>query len=212
MVACSIEHRTSSCGVASYCSTRCTALAFSPWRPRSNSSRAPGQLPYPASGHHGCRDDCLVSAARGVMALLRLDGDCRFGDWRICLVQARSQRGKKSTRTQVLGSESGPSLQDLRALGVQRHCYPGHAAPSRADGSVSVRSRCYAISGEKVPDCAHARSTLEIHDHRLLGGSLRKKNHWLHYWTWTSCGGRSSPGSGNDSCGSFLFPARIVAE
>ncbi len=180
-----VDHEPFTRRVASHRTTKYASLAVSPRRPRSDSARAPGQLPHSASGHHGRGNDCLVRAPAAVVALLRFDGDRGFGDWRLCLVPARSQRREGSTRTQVLAPESRQSLQDLRALGLRRNWHPGCATPACTYGSISICGGRYAISGKEIPGGAYAWPNLKIHDSGLLGRALWAANNRVHCITRT---------------------------
>jgi hypothetical protein len=55
----------------------------------------------------------IFLSARTVVVVLRLDGDGRVGDRRLCYLQACAQRREGDTRTQVPAQEAGEGIQDL---------------------------------------------------------------------------------------------------
>ena len=151
----------------------------------------------------------LLSARQGQLWLYyALNGDCRFGDRRLCYLPPRSQRRERSARTQIFAQESGQSLRDLRTMGVRRDCHPCFAAASFAHGSISACGRRHAISGEKIPGCAHARANFQILDTGLSGRALWTANHRLHRRTRTPRPGGSPHGADCRDCRGFLLLAR----
>ena len=142
------------------------------------------------------------------MALLRFDGGGRFSGRRLCHLPARSQGRERSAGPQILAQKSGQSLQDLRAMGIRRHCHPCLTAAPCAHGSVSACGGRHAISAKKIPGSAHARPNLQIHDPGLFGRALWTANHCVHRGTRTPRRGGNHFGADYHCHRGFLLLAR----
>ena len=181
-------------------------MALSPRRPGPDSPWALGQLPYSCSRHHGRCYDRHVRAPAAVVALLRFDGDGGVGDRRICYVPARSHRGERGARAQVLAQESGQSLRDLRTMGLRRDCHPCSIAAACAHGSIPACGGRNAISGEEISGGANAWPNLPIHDPGVFGRALWKANHRVHRGARTPCHSGDHRGAAcGRHCGSLFL-------
>jgi len=87
-------------------------------------------------------------------------------------VQACSQGRERNTRTQVPVQEVEEGVRDLRAMGLRRDCHSRLTATTCAHGSISVCGGYHAISGEKIPVCAHAGTRCQVFASCLPGSPL----------------------------------------
>src|SRR5579863_3269692 len=144
------------------------------WRSGSGYIGSRGQFRHPADRQHGCADHLAGCSASRALALLCVDGNCWRCDRRLHHLRFGSKRRQGSDGTQAFEKTSRKGLQEIRKMGIRRHCNSSHSASTVSFCAVPAGSRRYAVLAKKVPGGARSRSRGSLFDRRLPRVSLRK--------------------------------------